>query len=173
MIKSSILLYSGNYFDFENIESNKIEISDIAHGLSNVCRFAGQCPEFYSVAQHSVLVSQLLPPHLQLQGLLHDASEAYMGDVAKPLKNLLPDYVALEKRVEAHIFESFGLPSTLDYMVKNADMRLLRTEQRDIMRCSDDWYYSSGVAALDEEIVPLSSKKAEELFLDQYLRLTK
>lgn len=113
-----------------------IWIHDIATGLSRLCRFSGHTRHFYSVAQHSVLVSQLVPPALALWGLLHDASEAYLGDVPSPLKRLpcYREYREAEGRLLACIADRFGLGSPFPPPeVKIADTLALGAEVRDLM----------------------------------------
>jgi hypothetical protein len=109
--------------DLENPTEDMIEIRDIAKGLSLTCRFGGQIPRFYSVAQHSILVQALCPPQLKLEGLLHDASEAYLGDVIKPLKTLLgAHYKVIEFNFETLIFQKFGLDISRLREIKKYDL---------------------------------------------------
>lgn len=130
------ITYSGIDIDPLNPRPEQIKLIDIAHALSNVCRFGGQCPTFYSVACHSMYVADLLPRRLAIEGLLHDASEAYCGDMIKSLKVLCPDYQAVEKRFEAAIRERFCLPAQQDAQdkleIKRADIAALLAERRDI-----------------------------------------
>lgn len=111
-----LLTYSGREFDLIDPQPDMIDLIDIAHGLANECRFSGQCRFYYSVAQHSVLVSQNVPPEFAFEALMHDASEAYLKDIPRPLKQLLPDYRAIEQRVEAVIRYRFGLPDAQSYL---------------------------------------------------------
>jgi len=116
----------------------------IAHALSNICRFTGHCRAFYSVAEHSVHVSRIVPRDMALIGLLHDAPEAFVGDVAKPLKELLPDYRRIEARIEEAVFAHFGLPLPLPDPVKAADRAMLRAEQAQAMNSNDAWHHTHG-----------------------------
>jgi 5'-deoxynucleotidase YfbR-like HD superfamily hydrolase len=171
-----ILTRSGHYFNFTAPEQNHIDIGTIAHALAHICRFTGHTRHFYSVAQHSVLVSQLVSKEHALAGLLHDAAEAYLGDVASPLKQLLPDYRAIEARVEAAVLTRFGLGPTLPPEVREADLCALMIEARDLMPDeARDWDFGptpSAVARFAEEIDHMSINDARRLFLARYFELT-
>lgn len=169
-----IITVAGNRFDFVAPADNAILITDIAHALSHVCRFAGHTREFYSVAQHSVLVSRIVAPEHALIGLLHDATEAYIGDVTRPLKDLLPDYRAIELRLQADIFRKLGLPGQIPAEVKHADQILAATEMRDLMpEAMDGWVAlaMTHVKPLPDIIQPWSSFTAATFFLDRYREL--
>lgn len=172
----TIQTYSGSYFDFVNPDSTPLSIKDIAHALSNICRFGGHVRSFYSVAQHSVLVSRLLPLPFRKMGLLHDAGEAVLGDIPTPLKRMLPDYKVIETRVENSILNSLGIPLDFPPDIKAADLILLATEQRDLMPLIEEkdrpaWGSLTGILANQEKIIPLCPKDAEELFLQEYYAL--
>lgn len=169
---ATIVCRSGIYFDFAAPTAAMLDIGDIAWGLSNLCRFAGQCTEFYSVAQHSVLVSEIVPPDMAFDALMHDAAEAYTGDMVAPLKQLLPGFKEIEKRVEAVIAERFRLRDIGAAEIKHADLRLLRTEQRDLTAGADElWERLEGYEPLDAIIRPMPPEEAYAAFIDRYLDL--
>jgi uncharacterized protein len=173
----SIQLASGRYFDYTNFGSKDIDILDIASSLSKLCRYTGHCDEFYSVAQHSVYVSNIVDPRFALEGLLHDASEAYLGDVNRPLKLLLPEYRALEAAVDRAVRTRYNLPAVETPEVKEADNILLVTESRDLMpKCPDDvpdeWAWAHNIPRLDREIMPLPPVMAKALFIQRFTQLT-
>lgn len=171
IIGPTILLASGNYFDYEAPETSAFTIEDIAHGLSMTCRFAGHCIRHYSVAQHSVHISELVSQEHAFQGLMHDSSEFAVGDMAKPLKVMLPAYSVIEKRVEAAVFARFGVVMPLPPEIKEADIRMLATEQRQLMGNRDEWHYTHGRPAFDFTIPVWTPEEAKARFLARYAEL--
>lgn len=146
---------------------DEVEIEDIAHALANMCRFAGHCREFYSVAQHSVLVARALPPAARLWGLLHDASEAYIVDVPRPLKPYLPGYREAEDNVMEAIVERFGLTPAMPEEVKRIDNAILADEAAQIMlKPPRDWHLPE--PPLGIRIDPWSPQTARRLFLEEF-----
>jgi len=133
MVDGCIRTSTGKYINFNFIKMEDICIEDIAHSLSMQCRFGGHLPEFYSVAQHSVHCSQLVDEEYALEALLHDASEAYMLDIPKPLKTFLPDYEAMEEKMMGIISKKYGVPHPLSKSVKSADALMLKLEFKSIM----------------------------------------
>src|ERR1043165_2313879 len=103
-IGPTIMLHSGAWLDFCEPASSEFTIEDIAHGLANICRYSGQCKDFYSVAEHSILVSETAKG-FELEALLHDAAEAFLGDITRPLKQMHPDYKRIENDVERAILD--------------------------------------------------------------------
>jgi uncharacterized protein len=169
----TILLASGTYFDLEDPDASLFTRWDVAHALSNICRYTGHCREFYSVAQHSVLVSSIVPVADALAGLLHDAAEAFVGDVSKPLKCLLPDFAVVESRIEASVLRRCGVNLPLPSTVKRADRILLRTEQRDLMGAEGhEWFFTMGEEPLPRRIIPVSPREAMFQFLDRWKELS-
>lgn len=131
--------HSGRIVDLTRFSEEDILIEDISHALSHIVRFTGHARVPYTVAQHSLLVADLVPPADRLWGLLHDASEAYLGDVASPLKSLLPDYRQIEEKFQKVIAGRFGLPWPMPETVKFADRVALMAEKRDLMLARQEW----------------------------------
>jgi len=130
-----IQTFSGIAFDYNSITLDSIQLIDIAHALSNFCRFNGHCRSHYSVAQHSVICSYQSHERLIQQCcLMHDAAEAYLGDMVRPLKNLpdLKPYWDRERDLERLIARKFGLPFPMPEIVREIDMRVLATEAQQL-----------------------------------------
>lgn len=167
-----IITHTGKWFDVLNPNADLVDIQDIAHALANQGRFTGHTSEFYSVAQHSVLVANLCPSDLALAGLLHDGSEAYLSDIARPVKkhpDFGPFYLKAEERLQEAIFEHFSIPFTDMEEVHIADNILLRTEARDLMPNTFPVYEGE---VLTEEIIPWTPKRAKKEFLKKYYEFT-
>lgn len=114
-----------------------IRLDDIVGSLSKMCRFAGHCTKFYSVAEHCVHVANAAPPALALTALLHDSSEAYLVDVPRPLKPFLPGYYEIEHRLMAVIAQRFGTVWPLPAEVKDLDLAILADERAQNMAPMD------------------------------------
>ena len=166
-----IMLQSGAWFDFVDPEASDFSIEDIAAGLSNTCRYSGQCSGFYSVAEHSLLVSEVAHDH-SYAALMHDAAEAFIGDITRPLKQLLPDFKRIEARVEKAIFDRFGVPNPMPKAVKAADLRVLAAEQEQIMpRETSLWAFTDGIEPAPVTVRLLTPPEAREAFLARYAEL--
>lgn len=170
----TILLRSGSYFDLLDPHGSDFTIEDIAHGLSMTCRFAGQCRQFYSVAEHSWHASFLVAEEFKLAALMHDAAEAFIGDVTRPLKSLLPEYKAIERNIEAAIAERFGLDDAGADEIKRADLLMLHAEQAVMMPHHDDRWTTSPADEVPGTIVNFrcwSPDDAKRAFLDRFADL--
>lgn len=163
---------SGRRFNPINPNPKAIVIQDIAHSLANICRFTGHCQEFYSVAQHCVLVSYICDKPNALHGLLHDASEFAVSDVSSPLKRT-PEFLAyrkVEDKLQIAICQRFGLAEKEPADVKAADRVLLATEARDLLpSLRPDWDFP--IKPLPFRIDPLPPKEAKKLFLARFTEL--
>lgn len=165
--------FSGRRFDYVHPTVEMIDIQDIARALSHECRFAGHVLEFYSVAQHSVECSFLVPQAFALEALLHDAAEAYCKDIPTPLKTALPDYKKIESNVDRVIRERFGLPMIESDEVKKADLIMLATEKRSFNKDNGkNWAILDGIDAINISLKPLAANVAYRLFLTRYKTLT-
>lgn len=167
----SIVLYSGAYFDFTAPNGDLVFIHDIARGLANTCRFGGQSERFYSVAEHSVLASQHVPNKWAYEALMHDAAEALIGDIPKPLKQLLPDFMNIERQVEEVVADRFGFSPHTPDTVKLIDIQMLAAEQTQVMGNDDSWAFTHGLQAAPVTIEFWSPTEAYERFLRRYFEL--
>lgn len=178
-MKPNIQLHSGQFFDYSDKRTWTFSIQDIAHALSMICRYTGHCSHFYSVAQHSVYVSHIVPEHLAWEGLLHDAAEAYIGDVNKPLKCLLPEYQRIEEEVEEALMAHFGIDLPLDPAIKYADLQMLQAEKDALMNvvnverwCGAEYWDSiKDIPMPDLVIRPLDPHAAKAAFLARFTEL--
>lgn len=163
-----ISTYTGKRINPLAPDPDQICIEDIAHALSQLCRWTGHTRRFYSVAQHSVLVSGLSNPGHKLIGLLHDAPEAYITDLNRPLKNstYMSGYRLVEQLLWNAIVEKFDLINIkIPQDVKKADDILMNTEARDLL---PDSSWIDADQTLEEHIDPMSPVQAEAAFLLQY-----
>lgn len=164
----SVHTWTGRHFYLLDPRPEEVFIEDIAHALSLQCRFNGHIDEHYSVAEHSVMVSNIVEKEtndkqLALVGLLHDAAEAYLGDVVSPLKQLLPDYKKYEESVESCIAVRFSIPYPFPPEVRSADKLALEQEFK---------FLSPFVQEPDYPFCPLLPRTAEKEFLSRYKELT-
>lgn len=120
-----IRTYSGINFTIFDTNPKQILIEDIAHSLSHLCRYGGHSKTFYSVAQHSMAVSCLVKPENALCALLHDATEAYLCDVPRPIKYKLKDYIVMENKLYKTIAEKFDLPLNIPEEVHEIDSLMI------------------------------------------------
>ncbi len=172
MVKDGFIQTFLGKFVLSTPVSSDINIMDIAHSLSLQCRFTGHCKRFYSVAEHSVRVANLVEPSLRKQALLHDATEAYIGDISRPLKKMLPEIKSIERSIQIHISREFGIPVEMHDAVKYADDTLLATEKRDLLgTCPDDVQWETLPKPIWGQIHPWSPEDAEHKFLSFFYSL--
>ncbi|MDE1867451.1 MAG: hypothetical protein KGI08_07060 [Thaumarchaeota archaeon] len=160
--------YTGEKFYFLNPTPDMIHIEDIAHALANQCRFTGHSSKFYSVAEHSIYVSKLCGN--SIAGLLHDASEAYLTDVASPVKPFLHNYKTLEDKLMKAIATKFNFPYPFVEEVHIADKIQLLMEARHLIRSEGtDWAtYDPDLAYRGIQPKCLVPQLAEGYFLEQF-----
>lgn len=163
--------WTGKQFFPFNPSVESVDILDIAHALSMTCRYGGHCKQFYSVAQHSVLMASRAPAHIALRTLLHDSPEAYTGDLIRPIKKH-PEMAAfewVEQTVERAICAALDVPfPIMTPEIKRLDNRILLDERMQVMSASGhDWTLSEG-EPLGVTIEPWSPETARWKFLNAY-----
>lgn len=138
---------NGVQFRPYDVDPSMILLDDIVHALSKICRYNGHTDQFYSVAQHSVYTSYLVPPQHAMSALMHDATEAYIGDMPKPIKMGQYPFEEMEQYIwEYGIAPRFGLPKQLPKEVKYADVQMLVYEKAHLMR---DYGYDWGLDGIE------------------------
>jgi len=175
-LQDGIALLSGALFDYNNPETCDVTIDDLATALSNVCRFSGHLHQFYSVAQHAVNVSHLLPYAHEYSGLMHDTAEAFTNDIPTPLKIALPVFKELEVRIETAMAQRFKFTYPLSAEVRLADLQMLKIEKEGLKRDPGHWAMLEGIET-DHllplvNIRPMSPPEAKTAFLTRYAELT-
>jgi uncharacterized protein len=172
---SWITIKSGTRFYPLDPKESEINIEDIAHSLSLICRYNGHCDRFYSVAEHSLYCMQAAGDNtkLALACLLHDASEAFIGDMTRPLKYNIPAFIEIEDSIQYVIWKKFNL-NNLDFVkIKEIDNRVCSTEKEFILKNSEPW--PNMPPAYDWLIIPEKAPEIEDIknqFLDSFKKLT-
>lgn len=168
-----VQIHSGEPFYPLSPKPEDINIDDIAHALGMVCRYGGHCTRFYSVAEHSWLMSHTVAPEHALWALLHDAAEAYVGDMVRPLKHVMPEFMAAEDRIMEAITTKFNLPGQMPDQVKEHDTRIVVDEREQIMAPSRlPWTALDGYAPLGVTIDGWPPVTATHMFKARFDQLT-
>lgn len=162
--------YTGKRFYPLNPVVADIDIIDIAHALAYLCRFGGHIDRFYSVAEHCVLLSEWVDSENSLAALLHDATEAYVVDVPRPLKYLLPQYQELENKAWSVISTRFNISSKLPEQVKEGDNRILINEKSTLFSRAERWGVDS-LQSLPIKVSGWQPEEAERRYLNRFREL--
>ena len=172
--------YTGERFSLDFFDPTLIHIEDIAHALAMQCRYNGHCSRFYSVAEHSILLSYWMQrrdhsPRLQLLGLLHDAAEAYLGDLIREVKRALPAFQAIEARMEAAIWEAFCIPPPTEdewQIVKLGDEVMLACESQCLMKSHGAGWGIKADVDPDVRFRWFQPQQGREMYLSRFQALT-
>ena len=167
--KFKIETYTGMFIDPLNCKMEDIEIEDIAQALSLKCRFGGHCDGFYSVAQHSVLVSENCTN--KFGGLMHDAAEAYISDIPTPVKIQLKGIEKIEDNLLRIIFEKYNLYYPLSNDIKETDKRMCLTEAYNLGLNISNWKLREIYELYDFDIEKWSWEKSKKEFLKRFYEL--
>lgn len=167
---SWIRTYSGGKVYFFEPEKSDIDLIDIYHSLSLLCRFNGACKVPYNVADHSILVAdnvykETCDKSLALQGLCHDFSEAFISDIPSPFKKQFEGFKEVEIRMEEWLSKRFGFQFPFDPIIKHHDLRALSTEMRDLMLIVDNQHLPE---PYPEKIIPLDWQQSKIFFAQRF-----
>lgn len=164
--------HSGRAFYPLDPDPDDIDIYDIAHSLSMLCRYNGHCRQFYSVAEHSVLLSHTVDPENAPWALMHDAVEAYFGDMVRPVKVDLPEFVSHERNLEVVIAGKFSLGWPMPAQVKEHDTRIVVDEREQNMAPARlPWALLDGCEPLGVTLHFWTPAQAKEAFMSRYMQL--
>lgn len=164
--------FTGKPFYPLNPTQDSIDLVDIAHALGMVCRYGGHSRRFYSVAEHCVILSHTVGPEHALWALLHDATEAYVGDMVWPLKEEIPIYRGIEERLMLLICDKYELPWPMPAQVKEHDRRIVIDERDALMAVPQaPWLALEGFAPLGVEIEGWSPERAEAEYLNRFTEI--
>lgn len=164
----------GRVFHYQGDSLDDININDIASALSKCCRFVGHCRRFYSVAEHSYYASYQVPPAYAYAALLHDASEAYLSDIASPIKRQMPEYKVIEEGLMDRIAKRFELEPKFwhDPIIKRADMEMLKTEAYQLFDSKGaGWGIPEDLEMYPHVLTCYNPDAAEMLFLRRFEEL--
>ena len=178
-----LLTFSGKQFYVADPQPDSILIEDIAHGLSNLCRFVGAVKSFYSVAQHSLLVEEEVERVIgkddwtvvvRLKALIHDAPEYITNDCARPVRRMIPAFNRLDSRIWNVVCQKFNLEPKWESVIADADDTILLAERRDLLVPSSyHWVEQDKHQASAKKIVPMTPGQAEIKFLEKFYQLQK
>ncbi len=171
-----ISLLSGGQFNYNKPEQSDVTIDDIASALSNVCRFSGHLPRFYSVAQHLVNTSRIVPEEYAFTALMHDTAEAFTNDLPTPLKWAFPVFKELEANIESAMSDKFGFEFPYPAVIKEADTNMLILEKIYVKGDDSVWpAYENIVVDHLVDKVDLDSwqpRRAKREFLERFEELS-
>lgn len=159
---------SGRQFWPLDPRPEEVYIEDIAHALSQLCRYGGQCKRFYSVAEHCVHVANAAPANLKLGALMHDASEAYLCDVIRPIKSYLTNYLAIEADLEKCIAQNFNLDWPAHPIIKKLDTGILADERDQAMASPPVSWPQTTEPPLGVTLEFWSPEVAKHIFLESF-----
>lgn len=173
---SAIQAYSGQFVWPADLRPEDIRIEDVAHALAHQCRYSGHTERFYSVAQHSVLCAIMAPEEHRKWALLHDAGEAYLVDIPRPIKKMIPGIYALEQQIDRAVALRFNLPWPRPEIIQEIDDRMLATEATQLLKVPAGGFHASPhwfgpdtfPTPYNIKIVPWTPEQAEAWFLQFY-----
>lgn len=169
-------LLSGAQFNYNRPEESEVTLDDLASALSNICRFSGHLPCFYSVAQHLVNTSRIVPVEFAFDALMHDTAEAFTNDLPTPLKWALPIFKELEVKIESAMAKRFGFNYPYPPDIKKADTEMLILEKLHVKQDNSVWPHYEGIET--DHLLPLVDLKpwqpirAKREFLERFHELS-